>query len=452
MERQRLRLLGWLHPKRRSRTVRRMTECLLNVDLGELPGEDAQLYALAHIANIACGGHAGDDASMRHALELCERHGARAGAHPSYEDREGFGRRALDVTPEQLRNQIEAQCARLRALATERRLPVRYAKPHGALYHAANAAPALARAVVDGVVSALGTDVTLIGPGAGALRDAARAAGLSYAREGFADRGTLPDGSLIPRGQPGAVLTDHALARANTVRLATSGNVDTVCVHGDTPGAVELAREVRATLDALALPSEPLGDGALRLVLPEGIERRAARDALSALPRVLDAVITEEHACVYFRPDAPPEEPRLALARLLRVPPTNGERPLTTIRVRYDGQDLHAVAARAGLTEAEVARCHTAREYTVRCVGFLPGFAYLGEVDPRIAVPRLSTPRTRVPALAVGIAGERTGVYPFASPGGWNLIGTALDFTAFTPEQGAALQLGDRVRFEQVGG
>ncbi len=427
-----------------------MKPCLLNIDLGELPDEDAQLYALAHIANIACGGHAGDDASMRQSLARCERHGAQAGAHPSYEDREGFGRQARDVAPERVRAQVSRQCARLATLASERRLPVRYAKPHGSLYHAANASPALARAVVEGVAAALGPGVTVIGPRTGALHDAARAAGLAFAREGFADRGTLPDGSLIPRGQPGAVLTDPALARANTVRLATGGGVDTLCVHGDTPGAVTLAREVRATLDALALPAEPLGDGALRLVLPEGLERREAREALRALPGVQDAVITEEHACVYFRPDAPPEEPRLALTRLLRMPAPTLARPLTTIRVRYDGQDLRALAARAGLSEDEVARRHTAREYTVRCVGFLPGFAYLGEVDPSIAVPRLSTPRTRVPALAVGIAGGRTGVYPFASPGGWNLIGTALDFTAFTPEQGAALQLGDRVRFERV--
>jgi UPF0271 protein len=427
-----------------------MTECLLNIDLGELPAEDERLYALAHVANIACGGHAGDDASMRRALESCARHGTRAGAHPSYEDREGFGRQALDVPPEVLRGQVAAQCARLARLASGPGVPVRYAKPHGALYHAANASPALARAVVDGVVEALGRGVTLIGPGTGALRDAARQAGLAYAREGFADRGTRPDGSLIPRGQPGAVLTDAALARENTVRLATGGTVDTLCVHGDTPGAVELAREVRATLDALALPAEPLGDGALRLALPAGLERRAMRDALRALPRVVDAIITEEHACVYFDPAAPPEEPRLALARLLHAPPPTEERPPTTLRVRYDGPDLARVAERAGLSVDEVARLHAGREYSVRCVGFLPGFAYLGEVDPRIAVPRLPTPRTRVPALAVGIAGGRTGVYPFASPGGWNLIGTALDFTAFTPDQGAVLRLGDRVRFERV--
>ncbi|AGC43025.1 LamB/YcsF family/allophanate hydrolase family protein [Myxococcus stipitatus DSM 14675] len=428
-----------------------MTECLLNIDLGELPDEDERLYAFAQVANIACGAHAGDDASMRRALELCARHGTRACAHPSYEDREGFGRRAFDVAPDVLRGQVASQCARLARLAREQRVPVVFVKPHGALYHAANASPALARALVAGVVEALGSGITLIAPPTGALRDAAIDAGLPHAREAFADRGTRPDGSLIPRGQPGAVLTDAAQVRRNAVRLATHGDIDTLCVHGDTPGAVELAREVRSTLDALALPIQPLGDGALRFSLPDTVERRAAREVLKALPGVVDAVVTEQHACVYFDPSAPPEEPRLALSRLLYAPMDTVERALVTLRIRYDGPDLEKVAARAGLSVDDVARLHAAREYTVRCVGFLPGFAYLGELDPRIVVPRLPTPRMRVPALAVGIAGARTGVYPFASPGGWSLIGTAMDFTAFHPDRGAVLQLGDRVRFEQVG-
>jgi 5-oxoprolinase (ATP-hydrolysing) subunit A len=424
--------------------------CLLNIDLGELPGEDERLYAYAQVANIACGGHAGDERSMRLALERCLRHGTRAGAHPSYEDRENFGRQALQVAPEVLRAQVAAQCARLVALASEVGIPVRHAKPHGALYHAANREPALARAVVDGVVEALGPGVTLLGPGAGALREAAREAGLAYAREGFADRGTLPDGSLIPRGQPGAVISEPAVARENALRLASSGTVDTLCVHGDSPGAVDMAREVRAVLDVLALRMEPLGEGALRLVLPERLERRAALEALKAEPGVVDVVVAEEHACVYFNPAAPPEDPRHVLGRRWVSPGPRVERPLVTVRVRYDGADLEAVAARAGLTVDEVARLHAGREYTVRGVGFLPGFAYLGEVDERLAVPRLSTPRTRVPVGAVGLAGRRTGIYPLVSPGGWNLVGTAVDFTAFRPESGGTLRLGDRVRFERV--
>lgn len=226
-------------------------KCLLNIDLGELPDEDEQLYALAHVANIACGGHAGDDASIRHALEFCARHGTRAGAHPSYVDREGFGRRALDVTPEVLRSQIVEQCARLVAPAKALSVPVEFVKPHGALYHSSTKDPQLARAVVSAVSEVLGPRVIFIGPGSGALREAAREAGLTYAREGFADRGTLPDGSLVPRGQPGAVITDPQVAKENAIRLARGGTIDTLCVHGDTPGAVTVAREVRAALDTL---------------------------------------------------------------------------------------------------------------------------------------------------------------------------------------------------------
>ncbi|MCY1083084.1 LamB/YcsF family protein [Archangium lansingense] len=427
-----------------------MAECLLNIDLGELPEEDERLYASAQVANIACGGHAGDAQSMRRALEFCARHGTRAGAHPSYEDRANFGRKELQVAPEMLRAQVAAQCSRLLAIASEVGVPVCYAKPHGALYHAANRDPALAHAVVEGVLESLGPGITFIGPGAGALREAARAVGVAYAREGFADRGTLPDGSLIPRGQPGAVLSDPAVARENALRLALSGTVDTLCVHGDSAGAVEMAREVRAVLEVLSLRSESLGEGALRLVLPARLERRVVLESLKAQPGVVDVVVGEEYACVYFDPAAPPEDPRRVLGRLAVTPVLLEESPLVTVRVRYDGPDLEAVAERVGLSVDDVALLHASREYTVRSIGFLPGFAYLGEVDGRIAAPRLATPRPRVPALSVGLAGRRTGIYPFASPGGWNLLGTAVDFTAFLPGSGALLRLGDRVRFERV--
>jgi UPF0271 protein len=108
--------------------------------------------------------------------------------------------------------------------------------------------------VVSAVSEVLGPRVILIGPGAGALRETAREAGLTYATEGFADRGTLPDGTLVPRGQPGAVITDPLAAKQNAIRLARGGSIETLCVHGDTPGAVAVAREVRAALDALAPP------------------------------------------------------------------------------------------------------------------------------------------------------------------------------------------------------
>jgi 5-oxoprolinase (ATP-hydrolysing) subunit A len=221
---------------------------LLNIDLGELPDEPEALYACAAIANVACGGHAGDDASMRRAVAACRAHGVRVGAHPSYPDREGFGRRRFAMRPSALRQTVVEQCARLRAVAEAEGMPVAYVKAHGALYHAAGDDPDVAEALVEGAREALGT-VVVIGAAQGALVAASARAGHGYAREAFADRGIADDGSLIPRGQPGALVVDPTLAAARARSLAARSDVDTVCVHGDTPGAVDIARAVRRALD-----------------------------------------------------------------------------------------------------------------------------------------------------------------------------------------------------------
>jgi UPF0271 protein len=192
---------------------------------------------------------------------------------------------------------------------------------------------------------------------------------------------------------------------------------------------------------------EPLGDRAWRWEIAPEVDRAALSRALRDAPGVLDAVVTERFACVVARPRArvDPE----ALARLAVAPLAETNAREHVIRVRYDGADLAELAARARISVDELARRHTATLYTVALVGFLPGFAYLRGLDASIAAPRRMSPRPRVPAGAVGIAGEYTGVYPFASPGGWNLIGTALDFTAFDATRGSTLALGDRVRFER---
>ncbi len=221
----------------------------LNVDLGELPNEPEELYAFAHVANVACGGHAGDDATMRRALDLCAARGAAPGAHPSYPDREGFGRRRMSLPAEAIAAEVAAQCARLATLARERGAAVRFVKAHGALYHAAHDDPAVAEALVEGVRQSLGDAVMFLGPALGALADAASRAAMSLAREGFADRGVRADGSLVPRGEPGALVTDPVAAAVRARELLEIGGVDTVCVHGDTPGAVAIARAVRAALD-----------------------------------------------------------------------------------------------------------------------------------------------------------------------------------------------------------
>lgn len=221
---------------------------VLNVDAGELETEPEELYALADLVNVACGGHAGDERSMQRVLSICAREGTRAGAHPSYEDRAGFGRARVEVAPDVLRAQLEAQLARLRAVAEASGVRLVSMKPHGALYHAAAAEPAVAEACVAATASALGS-VAVIGPASGgALEEAAEARGLPYLREAFADRGVQPDGTLVPRGSPGALIEDPALAASRARELAAREDVDTICLHGDTRGALVIARAVRDAL------------------------------------------------------------------------------------------------------------------------------------------------------------------------------------------------------------
>ncbi len=191
----------------------------------------------------------------------------------------------------------------------------------------------------------------------------------------------------------------------------------------------------------------PFGDGAWRARLPEDANPRAVLDALRAVPHVLDAVVTEQHALVVLEPDAPPDAMRESIERAVSATAAAAPPRDHLVRVRYGGEDLDEVAARAGITPADVVSLHANRTYTVALVGFLPGFAYLRGIDSRLVVPRRASPRPRIAALSVGVAGPYTGVYPFASPGGWNIIGTAVGFSPFDVRSGATLAIGDRVRF-----
>lgn len=220
---------------------------VLNLDGGEHDDEPEELYGLADVVHVACGGHAGDEASMDRVARACVRYGTRIGAHPSYDDRDGFGRRAQVVEPPALAASTAEQCARLRAVVERHGASIVSVKLHGALYHAAHSDETTAQACVDGITGALGA-VAIVGPAGGALERAARAAGAPYLREAFADRGVRPDGTLIPRGEPGALVEDPGLAAARTRELAARDDVDTVCIHADTPGALAIGRAVRDAL------------------------------------------------------------------------------------------------------------------------------------------------------------------------------------------------------------
>lgn len=221
-------------------------KALLNIDAGEHEDEPELLYELADLVHVACGGHAGDDASMDRVVRACARAGTKVGAHPSYADREGFGRRALAVPPDVLERQVEEQIRSLAAVARSHGVTIASAKLHGALYHEANADPEVAAACVRAVAET-GTPA-VVGPARGELANAASRAGLRYLREAFADRRVRPDGSLVPRTEPDALVVDPRTCAARARELAEREDVDTICIHSDTPGALAIARAVREAL------------------------------------------------------------------------------------------------------------------------------------------------------------------------------------------------------------
>jgi len=229
----------------------------LNADLGEGVTDDAGLLAVVSSANVACGYHAGDVATMTAVCEEAARRGVAVGAQVSYDDREGFGRRALDVPHDVLREQVADQVRALSAIAGRAGTRVGYLKPHGALYHRV----AEDREQADAVLLGSG-DLPVLGLPGSLLLELASAAGRATWSEGFPDRGYRGagfTGGLLPRDQPGALVEDPAEVATRAVALAGSGRVDSVCVHGDSPGAVATATAVRDALLAAGFDVRPVG-------------------------------------------------------------------------------------------------------------------------------------------------------------------------------------------------
>jgi len=237
----------------------------LNCDLGEGCGGDAAIMPYVTSASIACGGHAGDESTMRETVALARHHGVAIGAHPGFADREHFGRRELDLPLGDVASLVTAQIMALQAIA-----PVVHVKPHGALYNLAARDPAVARAIAE-AVRACGEDLILVGLSGSELTKAGAETGLRVAHEVFADRTYRFDGSLTARSRPDALIGDSATAVAQAILLAQEGVVrtvdgtlkplraDTLCLHGDGPNAVRMARRLHAALKAARVTLRRLG-------------------------------------------------------------------------------------------------------------------------------------------------------------------------------------------------
>jgi UPF0271 protein len=247
----------------------------LNCDMGEgfgayRLGNDEALMGLVTSANIACGYHAGDPLVMDRTVRLAAQHDVGIGAHPGFPDLVGFGRRAMQLTPEEIENTVLCQVGALAAFARSAGAELAHVKPHGALYNMAAKDAEVARAIARGVVRA-GEGIIAVGLAGSVMIEAAREAGLRVAREGFADRAYEADGSLRSRKLDGALIHDSEAAAERAVCIACDGvviaytgeeiplQVDTICVHGDTPGAVEIVMAIRRRLEETGVEVAPMG-------------------------------------------------------------------------------------------------------------------------------------------------------------------------------------------------
>lgn len=237
----------------------------LNSDLGESfgawrMGDDAAMLDIVTSANVACGFHAGDPAGILQTLKAAAEKNVTIGAHVSYPDKVGFGRRNMDVASDELTADVIYQIGALQALAKAAGTSVRYVKPHGALYNTIAHDRRQAMAVIE-AIRAIDPALVLVALAGSPLIELARGEGLQCVAEAFADRAYTPEGTLVSRREPGAVLHDPVLVAQRMLRLVQSGSIeaidgslvrieaDSICVHGDSPAAVEMARELRRVLE-----------------------------------------------------------------------------------------------------------------------------------------------------------------------------------------------------------
>ncbi|MGO1119195.1 LamB/YcsF family protein [Rhodovibrionaceae bacterium A322] len=251
----------------------------LNADLGESfgpwqMGDDSAMLQIVSSANIACGGHAGDNDVMDKTVSEALSQGVVIGAHPGFEDKQGFGRRRLPLTMAEVERLVAAQVGALCGIAALHQAPVRYVKAHGALSNWASEDREAARAIVRAIAAVQGSEAAILAVSGTELEIAGKEQGIACYSEIFADRGYTPQGNLVPRGQEGAMIHDAETAAARLIGFFESGLMPTVggdpvrleahsiCIHGDGPGAVAIARELRRRLEEAGLAIKPFWQAA----------------------------------------------------------------------------------------------------------------------------------------------------------------------------------------------
>ena len=422
----------------------------INCDVGEGFEVEAKLMPYIQSCNIACGGHAGDNESMKRVVTVAIKNHVKIGAHPSYLDKESFGRKTINISATQLKKSVKQQINSLNKIILTQGGVLHHIKPHGALYNDIAKDKALALCFLEAITPYKAT-VKLYVPYKSIVAKQALEQGFSIVYEAFADRNYNKNLSLVSRAHPEALITNpkavlkHVLQMVGMEKVTVvSGEqvtlkATTFCVHADTFSALDIVKTLHHHFSKKHnIVYKPYGENAVLMEWPQKISKSILND-IRLFVTVLDAENIKEiqetnfvycSLLLVFNPKLTSYKAlKSKLKALYYARPTAKTHKKNTrwqIPVCYDkqfGLDLPLLAAEKKCSKQTIVSKHMSVNYTVYGIGFLPGFLYLGGLDKALFAPRKNTPRLNVPKGSVAIGGEQTGIYPQNSPGGWHIVG-----------------------------
>jgi len=456
----------------------------INCDVGEGVDNEEILMPYINACNIACGGHAGDLETMREVVLLAKKYQVAIGAHPSYPDRENFGRISIDMAEAEFIETIQEQISNLEEIVALHDAKITHIKPHGALYNDVAKSEEKAQLFLKSIAK-YKDKYQLYIPYNSVIEKMALQQNFEVVYEAFADRNYNDDLTLVSRQKRDAVLTKigeiipHVSSLKNEQKVTTiSGEKitlksDTFCVHSDTLHAIEIVQQLHTHFNAenQSLRSEfptykMYGNSGLLLTWEAKMTSKVLNEVLEYKEKLLNfdikSILDVIHSnnsllVIYDFEKINFKTLQHLLERLFLITSDKLEtqkRRCWEIPVCYDksfGIDLDEIALKNKLSVDEIIELHTAPIYQVFSIGFLPGFLYLGGLDERLHIDRKSTPRLTVKKGAVGIGGMQTGIYPKTSPGGWQILGNSpLNFFDIANEKPCFASAGDFIKFVSV--
>lgn len=456
----------------------------INCDVGEGVDNEALLMPYLNACNIACGGHAGDVKTMEEVVVLAKKYQVAIGAHPSYPDRENFGRVSMNMLEVEFIQSIQTQIEKLEKIVALQGVKITHIKPHGALYNDVAKSEKKAQLFLK-AMSRYKEKYKLYVPYNSVIERVALQQGFQIIYEAFADRNYNDDLTLVSRQKSNAVFTEigeiiqHVSTLKNEQKVHTiSGKkitlkATTFCVHSDTKNAIHIIQELHTYFNVKndrlkrSFPSfKPYGNNGILVTWEAKMTQKVLQEVLDYkesiisfdIKVILNVIQSNNSLLVIY--DSGKIKLKTLQHLLEKLFSIRSAKKLLRksvcweIPVCYDskfGIDLEEIAQKKALTINEIITIHTTPRYQVFSIGFLPGFLYLGGLDERLHMDRRSSPRLEVLKGAVGIGGMQTGIYPKSSPGGWQILGNSpLNFFDVSKDEPCFAVAGDFIKFVAI--